>query len=87
MDPPRRGVVAAAAGGMGRVIVPRGVGPGWSLRRGRGGLGDIVPGTGGPAGTGGVAPGGRWGMPVERSVAAIPFAGAVRARGGCGLSG
>ena len=26
---------------------------------------------------GGVAPGGRWGMRVERSVAAIPFAGAV----------
>ena len=33
------------------------------------------------AGTGGVAPGGRWGMRVVRSVAAIPSAGAVRARG------
>ena len=30
---------------------------------------------------GGVAPGGRWGMRVERSVAAIPFGGAVRAPG------
>ena len=30
---------------------------------------------------GGVAPGGRWGMRVEHSVAAIPSAGAVRARG------
>ena len=30
---------------------------------------------------GGVAPGGRWGMRVERSVAAIPYAGAVRAWG------
>ena len=30
---------------------------------------------------GGVAPGGRWGMRVERSVAAIPSAGAVRPRG------
>ena len=30
---------------------------------------------------GGVAPGGRWGMRVERSVAAIPYAGAVRAQG------
>ena len=30
---------------------------------------------------GGVAPGGRWGTRVEHSVAAIPFAGAVRARG------
>ena len=39
----------------------------------------LVPG--GVAGTGGLAPGGRWGMRVERSVAAIPFAGAVRAQG------
>ena len=36
---------------------------------------------GGVAGTGGVAPGGRWGMRVERSLAAIRSAGAVRARG------
>ena len=76
MDPPRRGVVAAAAGGMGRVTVLGGVGPGGPLRRGRGGRVDTVPGTGGSAGTGGVAPGGRWGKRVERSVAAIPFAGA-----------
>ena len=81
MDPPRRGVVAAAAGGMGRVTVLGGVGPGGPLRRGRGGRGDTVPGTRGVAGTGGVAPGGRLGMRVECSVAAIPFAGAVRARG------
>ena len=83
MDPPRRGVVAAAASGMGRVTVLGGVGPGGPLRRGRGGRGDTdtVPYTGGMAGTGGFAPGGRWGMRVERSVAAIPFAGAVRARG------
>ena len=53
MDPPRRVVVAAAAGGMGRVTVPGGVGPGGPLRRGRGGPGDTVPGTGGVAGTGG----------------------------------
>ena len=33
------------------------------------------------AGTGGVAPGGRPGMGVELSVAAIPYAGAARARG------
>ena len=81
MDPPRRGVVAAAAGGMGRVTVLGGVGPGGPLWRGRGGRGDTVPGTGGMAGTGGLAPGGRWGMRMERSVAAIPFAGAVRAWG------
>ena len=36
---------------------------------------------GGVVGTGGSAPGGRWGTRVERSVAAIPFAGAVLARG------
>ena len=55
MDPPRRGVVAAAAGGMGRVAVLGGVGPGGPLRRGRGGRGgtDTVPGTGGVADTGG----------------------------------
>ena len=81
MDPPRRGVVAAAAGRMGRVTVPGGVGPGGPLRRGRGGRGDTVPGMGGVAGTGGVATGGRWGTRVERSVASIPFAGAVRERG------
>ena len=73
MDLPRRGVVAAAAGGMGRVTVLGGVGPGGPLRHGRGGRGDTdtVPGTGGVAGTGEVAPGGRWGTRVERSVAAI----------------
>ena len=32
-------------------------------------------------GTGGVAPGGSWGMGVERPLAAIPYAGAARARG------
>ena len=53
MDPPCRGVVAAAAGGMGRVTVLGGVGPGGPLRRGRGGRGDTVPGSGGVAGTGG----------------------------------
>ena len=83
MDPPRRGVVAAAAGGMGRVTVLGGVGPGGPLRRGHGGRGDTdtVPGMRGVAGTGGPAFGGSWGMRVERSVAAIPFAGAVRAPG------
>ena len=83
MDPPRRGVVAAVAGGMGRVAVLGGVGPGGPLRPSDGGRGgtDTVPGTGVVAGAGGVAPGGRWGMQVERSVAAIPSAGAVRARG------
>ena len=75
MDPPCRGVVAAAAGGMGRVTVPGGVGSGGPPRRRRGGRGDRV------AGIGGVAPGGRWGMRVERSVAAIPYTGAVCARG------
>ena len=40
-------VVAAAAGGMGRVTVLGGVGPGGPLRRGRGGRGDTVPGKGG----------------------------------------
>ena len=82
MDPPRRGVVAAAAGGMGRVTVLGGVGPGGPLGRARGGRGDTdtVPGTGGVASTGGVAPGGRWGMRVDRSVA-------VSAVGGCGTVG
>ena len=75
MDLPCRGVVAAAAGGMGRVTVPGGVGSGGPPRRGRGGRRDTV------AGTGGVAPGGRWGMRVECSVTAIPYAGVVRARG------
>ena len=45
------------------------------LRRGHGGRGDTVPGTGG------VTPGGRWGMGVERQVAAVPYTGAARARG------
>ena len=81
MDPPRRGVLAASAGSMGRVTVPGGVGPGGPLRRGRGGRGDTFPGTGGLAGTGGVASSGRWGMRVERSVATISSAGAVRAQG------
>ena len=53
MDLPRRGVVAAAAGGMGRVTVLGGVGPGGPLWRGRGGGGDTVPGTEGVAGRGG----------------------------------
>ena len=66
MEPPRRGLVAAAPGGMGRVTVPGGVGPGGPPWRGQGGQGDMV------AGTGAVAPGGRWGMRVGRSVAAIP---------------
>ena len=70
-----RHAVAAAAGGMGRATVPGGVWLGGPLRRGRGGRGDTVPGTGG------VAPGGRWGIAVERLVAAIPYAGAARARG------
>ena len=56
MDPPRRNLVAAAAGGMGRVTVLGGVGPRGPLRRGRGGQGDMAPGTGGVAGTGGVGP-------------------------------
>ena len=47
MDPPRRGAVVAAAGGMGRVTVPGGVWPGGPPRRGRGGRGDTVAGTGG----------------------------------------
>ena len=59
MDLPRRGVVAAAACGMGRVTVLCGVGPGGPLRLGRGGRGDTVPGTGGVAG-----PGGRWPLVV-----------------------
>ena len=75
MDLPCRGVVAAAAGGMGQVTVPGGVGSRGPPRSGRGGRGDTV------AGTGQVVPGGRWGMRVERSVTAIPYAGAVRARG------
>ena len=73
LDPPRRGVVATAVGGMGRVTVLGGVGPG--------GIRIRLLVRGGVAGTGRVAPGGRWGMRVERSVAAILFAGAVRARG------
>ena len=66
MDLPRKGVLAAAAGGTGRETVPGGVGSGGPLWRGRGGWGHAVPGTGG------VAPGGRWGIGVERLVAAIP---------------
>ena len=64
-----RGAVAALGGCMGRV------GPGGPPLRGGGGRGDTA------AGTEGAAPGGRWGMRVERSVAAIPYAGAVCARG------
>ena len=83
MDPPRRGVLAAVAGGMGRVAILGGVGPGGPLRPSDGGRGgtDTVPGTGVVAGTGGVAHGGRWGMWVERSVAAIPSAGLFVHRG------
>ena len=75
MDLPCRGVVAAAADGMGRVTVPGGVGSRGPPRCGRGGGGDTVDVTGQ------VAPGGSWGMQMERSVPAIPYAGAVRARG------
>ena len=75
MDPPRRGAVAAAAGGMGRVTVPGGVGPGGPPWRRLWGRRDTVPGTGG------VALGGSWGMGVERLVAAIRYAGTARARG------
>ena len=78
---PPSSMVAAGAGGMGRVTVLGGVGPGGPLRRGRGGRGDTVPGTVGVAGTGGWLVRGGWGMRVEHSVAAIPFTGAVRARG------
>ena len=54
MDPPRRGLVAVAAGGMGRVAVLGGVGPGGPVRRARGGYDtDTVPATGVVAGTGG----------------------------------
>ena len=55
---PRRGVVAAAAGGMGRVTVLGGVGPGGALQRGRGGRGDTdtVPGMGGGGWYGGGGP-------------------------------
>ena len=56
MDPPRRVVVAAAAGGMGRVTVPGGVGLGGPLGVDvvAGGIrflvrgGWLVPGGGGP---------------------------------------
>ena len=72
--PPRRGAVAAAAGAMGRVTVPGGVGPRGPLWRGCAGRGDTVPGTGG------VAPGGRWGMGVAHPVAAMSYAGAARAQ-------
>ena len=84
MDPPLRGVVAAAAGGMGRVTDLGGVGPegapaAWTWSPGGYGYGSWYGA--GVAGTGGVAHGGRWGMRAERSVAAIPFAGAVRGVG------
>ena len=47
--------MAAAAGGTGPVTLTGGVGPGGPLRRGRGGRGDTVPGTGGwPLSVGGV---------------------------------
>ena len=71
-------------GGTGpRAVPPGGGGPPSSmgpLRPSDGGRGGMA-GTGVVARTGGVAPGGRWGMRVGRSVAAIPSAGAVRARG------
>ena len=77
---------ASAAPGGPRAVPPGGGGPPSSmgpLRPSDGGRGgtDTVSGTGVVAGTGGVAPGGRWGRRVGRSVAAIPSAGAVRARG------
>ena len=89
MDLPRRGVAPGradaamvAAGGTGPVVVggavPGGGWPGGPLRRGRGGRADTFLGRGG----GGVS-GGRRGSGVERleGGAAIPCAGAVRARG------
>ena len=84
MNPPRRGVVAAAAGGMGRVTVLAGVGPRGPLRRGRGGRGDTdtVPGTRGVAGTGVVAPGGRSGMG-----GCHPIRWCCSCTGGCGPVG
>ena len=82
MDPPRRGMVAAAPVVTGRATVLGGVGPrgapsAWTWWPGGYGYGSWY---GGGGWYGGVAPGGKWGMPVERSVAAIPFAGAVRAQ-------
>ena len=47
MDLQCRGVVAAAAGGMGRVTVPGGVGSGGPPQGGRGGRDDTVAGSGG----------------------------------------
>ena len=69
IDPPRRGAAAAAAGGTGRVTVPGGVGPGGPLRRGRGGRGDTVPGTGGwPLVVGGVWSRSAWWLPSHNPV-------------------
>ena len=71
-------------GGYGpHAVPPGGGGPPSSmgpLRPSDGGRGGTA-GTGVVVGTGGVAPGGRWGMRAGRSVAAIPSAGAVRVRG------
>ena len=75
IDVPRRDAAAAAVDCTGRVTVPGGVGPEGPLQRGRGGRGNTVQGTGG------MVPGGRQCMRVERPVAAIPCAGAARARG------
>ena len=75
MDLPRRGAAAVAAGGTGRVTAPAWGGPWGPLRRGRGCRADTVPGTGG------LAPGDRRGMGVERPGAPIPCPGAARARG------
>ena len=82
----RASLKASAAPGGPRAVPPGGGGPPSSmgpLRPSDGGPGgtDRIPGTGVVAGTGGVAPGGRWGMRLGRSVAAIPSAGAVRAGG------
>ena len=63
------GVLAAAAGGMGGVTVPGGVGPGGPPRRGRGGRGDTVPGRGGwPLLVGGVWGWSAWWLPSHTLV-------------------
>ena len=74
MDLPRRGAAAVAAGGTGRVTVPVGVHLGGPFG---------VDGADMVLGRGGVAPGGRRGIGVERpgAGAAIPCAGAASARG------